>query len=106
MHSDPITQVEAITFFGCRTNYTKGGLVKFGFDHLDKEVKFPSDKYHVNTITDQFEEHMHSNRDGWYGWFGMGGSVMQWHPELNIGFSYVPTDLLILDICNYKASCL
>ena len=32
-------------------------------------------------------------RDGWYGWVGHGGSVMQWHPELKIGFGYVPTNL-------------
>ena len=27
-------------------------------------------------------------RDGWMGWMGFGGSVMQWHPELKIGFAY------------------
>ena len=27
----------------------------------------------------------------YYGWFGYGGSVFQWHPDLNIGFGYTPT---------------
>jgi hypothetical protein len=35
---------------------------------------------------------------------GVGGSILQWHPELNIGFSYVPTDLLFHDLINYKGS--
>jgi len=32
-------------------------------------------------------------RDGYYGWFGYGGSIFQWHPQLRIGFGYVPTVL-------------
>ncbi len=32
-------------------------------------------------------------REGFCGWFGFGGSVFQWHPELQISFSYVPTQL-------------
>ena len=27
-------------------------------------------------------------RDGFIGWMGLGGSVMQWHPTLRIGFGY------------------
>jgi len=34
--------------------------------------------------------------EGFYGWFGFGGSVFQWNPELNISFAYVPSDLLVL----------
>ena len=33
----------------------------------------------------------HGFRDGYYGWFGYGGSLFQWHPRLKIGFAYVPT---------------
>ena len=47
-------------------------------------------------LTDAFE-HIHSNKKGFYGWAGLGGSVFMGHPELNIGFSYVPTDLLVFD---------
>ena len=27
-------------------------------------------------------------RNGYYGWQGLGGSIFQWHPELNISFAY------------------
>lgn len=49
---------------------------------------------------------MYENRDGWYGWQGVGGSIMQWHPELQIGFGYVPTNLLYLDFANVKGALL
>ena len=29
---------------------------------------------------------------------GLGGSIFQWHPELEIGFAFVPTSLHILDL--------
>jgi len=46
------------------TNFTQGGVNKFEED---------------------------GGRDGYYGWFGYGGSVFQWHPDLRIGFGYTPT---------------
>jgi CubicO group peptidase (beta-lactamase class C family) len=36
-------------------------------------------------------------RDGWFGWYGCGGSVNQYHPELNIAFAYTSNDLLTLE---------
>lgn len=30
-------------------------------------------------------------RHGSMGWFGIGGSAIQWHDELNIGYGYTPT---------------
>ena len=36
---------------------------------------------------------MPPDRIGYYGWDGLGGSVMQWNPDLKIGFGYVPTRL-------------
>ena len=36
---------------------------------------------------------MPKERIGYFGWDGFGGSVMQWHPKLKIGFAYVPTKL-------------
>ena len=30
--------------------------------------------------TDIDKEHLNKNREGYYGWFGLGGSLMQWHP--------------------------
>ena len=32
-----------------------------------------------------------ATRDGWYGWFGYGGSVLQWHPQHAIGLGYTVT---------------
>ena len=42
-------------------------------------------------------------RDGYYGWFGYGGSVFQWNPELKIGFAFTPTLLHYMDISNGRA---
>ena len=44
-----------------------------------------------------------TGREGYYGWMGYGGSVFQWHPELKIGFGYVPTLLTWMDLTNNKA---
>ena len=43
-------------------------------------------------------------RDGWMGWMGFGGSVMQWHPELKIGFAYIPTCLHWYDLENLRGA--
>jgi len=32
--------------------------------------------------------------DGYWGWEGLGGSLFQWNQDLGISFSYVPSDLL------------
>ena len=44
-------------------------------------------------------------RNGFWGWMGYGGSVFQWHPELRIGFSYVPT-VLEMDLTNRRGGLL
>jgi CubicO group peptidase (beta-lactamase class C family) len=41
-------------------------------------------------------------REGFYGWMGLGGSIFQWHPELEIGFAFVPTSLHVLDFLNER----
>ncbi|MEZ5571055.1 MAG: serine hydrolase domain-containing protein [Halioglobus sp.] len=41
-------------------------------------------------------------REGFYGWMGLGGSIFQWHPHLDIGFAFVPTSLHVLDILNER----
>ena len=41
-------------------------------------------------------------REGFYGWFGLGGSIFQWNPEYKIGFGYVPTSLHLLDFVNER----
>ena len=52
-----------------KITFTQGGLGKF--DESDKSLTL--------------------GRDGYYGWFGYGGSVFQWHPQYKIGFGYTPT---------------
>ena len=39
---------------------------------------------------------------GCYGWIGYGGSVIQWHRELKIGFGFVPTFLYYADLNNVR----
>ena len=47
---------------------------------------------------------MTAERAGYYGWLGFGGSVMQWHPDLNIGFGYAPSLLEWYDLGNSKGA--
>ena len=44
--------------------------------------------------------------DGWVGWMGLGGSLLQWHPDLNISFAFVPTFLDWSDLDNARAKTL
>ena len=63
-------------------------------------------KGHISDDTESFERPTWVNnarREGFYGWKGLGGSVFQWHPELKIGFSYIPTDLNSHDWGNIRA---
>ncbi len=43
-------------------------------------------------------------RDGYYGWFGMGGSIFQWHPELEIGFGFTLNNIYWFDGLNCKGA--
>jgi hypothetical protein len=74
-----------------RSRFTKGGVNCFNaFENMNP-----------------LESHgMYKNRDGYYGWFGFGGSVFQWHPELRIGFAFVPTCLQTLDLTNARGAAL
>lgn len=40
-----------------------------------------------------------STRDGWTGWMGFGGSVMQWHNEESIAFGYAMNCLELHPAC-------
>ena len=55
-------------------------------------------------IVDHYQAMTHSNRIGWYGWAGMGGSVMQWHPEKKLAFGYATTNLYFVDFFNSRSS--
>ena len=52
------------------------------------------------------QNHFNKNRDGYYGWMGYGGSIMQWHPELKIGFAFIPTFLNITERFNNRGAIL
>lgn len=45
-----------------------------------------------------------SNNNGFYGWVGAGGSCLQWHPELKIGFAYAPYNHNHLDEDSFRAT--
>ena len=66
--------------------FTKGGVAKFG--PVKNETKVDRTFY--------------EKREGFFGWYGLGGSVMQWHPDLKIGFAYIPTLLSWVDMANNK----
>lgn len=52
------------------------------------------------------EREFNEGRQGFYGWLGLGGSIFQWHPELDIGFAFVPTALHVLDFFNERGKAL
>ena len=48
------------------------------------------------------EREFNEGREGFYGWMGLGGSIFQWHPGLDIGFAFVPTSLHVVDFLNER----
>ena len=73
---------------GYRTNFTQGGINKF------EDPQEPN----------EFEAPLMGYRNGYFGWYGMGGSVMQWDPDLKIGFGYTPTLFQWYDLQNTKGA--
>ena len=71
-----------------RTNFTQGGVNVFTLD----QSSIPDE-----IVTVQF-------RTGFVGWAGLGGSVFQLHPELKIGFAFVPTCLHWFDVANLRGA--
>ena len=56
---------------GLRTNFTKGGVCAFkAKSYGEKEKMEPMEKMIVN------------DREGFYGWFGLGGSILQVHDSV------------------------
>ena len=70
------------------TVFAQGGVAAFG----------PCDQG-----ANVFERGLNEGREGFHGWMGLGGSVLQWHPEQEIGFGYVPTSLYAFDLANERA---
>jgi hypothetical protein len=69
------------------TRFTQGGVASFS---------------HVSNPSSTLDSGLNNGREGFFGWMGLGGSLFQWHPELRIGFGYVPTSLNVLDIVNER----
>jgi CubicO group peptidase (beta-lactamase class C family) len=68
--------------------FTQGGLAAYDMEGVQAS---------------SLDASLSAGREGFYGWMGYGGSVFQWHPELRIGFAYVPTALNALDFFNQRA---
>ena len=69
------------------TRFTQGGVASFSY---------------VSNPSSTLDSGLNNGREGFFGWMGLGGSLFQWHPELRIGFGYVPTSLNVLDIVNER----
>jgi len=83
MHGKPKKAKDA-ELFGMVTNFTQGGVAVFTpWKNAPLAIQ---------------------QREGYVGWMGLGGSVFQWHPELKIGFAYVPSLLQSLDFTNTRGS--
>ncbi len=83
IHANPINR--KMTLFN--SAFTQGGLAQFADDG-----KAPK----------SLAAALNADREGFFGWLGYGGSIFQWHPELRIGFAYVPTALNPLDFFNQR----
>ena len=82
LHANPVS-----AGMGFNTTFTQGGV-----------ALFPE----VNASSSVLDRALNQGRQGFYGWMGLGGSVFQWHPELKIGFGFVPTSLHVLDFFNER----
>jgi len=61
----------------------------------------------INMYTDMTifpEDWGFRGREGFMGWMGFGGSVLQWHPEKKIGFGFCSTLIDVTDMNNNKGT--
>ena len=84
MHEDPVKAAMGALL---TTRFTQGGVDSFTA---------------CNPGSTQAERDFNEGREGFYGWMGLGGSIFQWHPGLDIGFAFVPTSLHVLDFLNER----
>ena len=83
IHANPINRKMTLL----HSAFTQGGLAQFEDN---------------GAAPKSFAAALNAGREGFFGWMGYGGSVFQWHPELRIGFAYVPTALYTLDFFNQR----
>lgn len=70
-----------------RTSFTQGGVAHFTSGEANSS---------------KLDKAFNSGREGFYGWMGLGSSILQCHPANRTGFGYVPTSLNIADILNER----
>ena len=68
--------------------------------------KFPwddklMDKGGMSTLTEDLGA---ENNEGWYGWFGLGGSAMKYHPDSKISIGYTCSRMIWMDFTNVKVT--
>ena len=102
MHADP--KFELLLPDGMGTEFTAAGLCYFDYEEMQKAEHQRGDFFGKHPQTAQLEHELHFHRKGYYGWVGAGGPVLQWNPELQIGFGYVPSDFIEMDFYNYRGS--
>lgn len=91
MHSEPKMELDC----QYRTVFSKGGVAHFGiaqFQTPEAELKKVEKYWMNNGVSEDTERIENYCRDGFFGWYGYGGAVMQWNPELKIGIGYLPFD--------------
>ena len=95
MHSD-IT-VDYLLPFGVRVPFTKGGVCFYDQASIQS---IPRDSPFSGLIADEGELQGGGlgARQGYYGWVGMGGQVMNYHPEKQVGFGLAVADLFAMDV--------
>jgi CubicO group peptidase (beta-lactamase class C family) len=76
---------------------TMGGILTTRFTQGGVDCFLPS-----TPDSTRAERDFNEGREGFYGWMGLGGSIFQWHPGLDIGFAFVPTSLHALDLFNER----
>lgn len=102
MHANPVYGPMLPEAMG--TYFTDSGLSYFDYDKIKAEPLNSFFGRHPQIRQSEFEGH--SKRKGYYGWYGAGGSVFQWNPENQIGFGYVPSDHIGMDVANFRGSTL
>lgn len=98
MHLD--AKEEAEPPYGTRHTHTRGGV---SLSKTVDQFTIPSGPYFSPEFTPKLEKSRCCRGAGWYCWGGIGGSIIGYHPEHKLGFSYVPADLILLDITNKRS---
>ena len=83
------TLICTISGFNLRSRFTKGGVCYFE---------------NLPDASDIEKNTFNNNREGFYGWYGHGGSVFQWHPELKIGFAFCQNIINPTELANERAA--